>query len=131
MDDVEATYMALTMRNDAHATHVASTSDHDDVAGIKLYKAGDLALVGVELDRVVDPDGWVGVADRAAVVGCNVRHATRADGHPFYLAEFVGRLFGRDAVDCEAALNIVQKTEVFTRFFDRDHVCAARLGDIR
>jgi len=119
--------MALTVRNDAYTAHVASTSDHDDVTGVKLDNAGDLALVDVELDRVVDLDGWVGVADRATVVGHNVGYAPRANGHLSYFAEFVTRLFRRDAVDCEAALDIIQQTEVFTRLFDGDHVCAARL----
>ena len=129
MDDIKAAYMALTVCDDTHTAHVASTSDHDGIAGIELYKTGDLALVDIELDRVIDLDGWVGVADCAAVVGYNVRDTARTDGHLFHLAEFVGRLLGRDAVDCKAALDIVQKTEVFTRLFDRDHVYAPRLGD--
>ena len=127
MDNVKATDMALTVRNDAHTAHVTSTSDHNHVTGIKLDEAGDLALVDVEFDRVVDLDGWVGVADRAAVVGHDVGYAARPDRVLFYLAEFVGRLFGRDAVDCEAALDVVQQTEVLARLFDRDHVCAARV----
>ena len=130
MDDVKAAYMAFTVRNNAHTAHVASTSDHDGIAGIKLCKAGDLALVDIELDCVIDLDGRVGVAYCAAVVGYNVRDAARTDGHLFHLAEFVGRLLERDAVDCEAALNIVQKTEIFTRLFDPDYVCEPRLGDI-
>lgn len=121
--------MAFSVRNDTNTAHITSTSDHDDVAGIKLDKAGDLALVDVELDCVVDPDGGVGVADRAPVMGHNVRHAASADGHLFYLAELVGRLFGCDAVDCEAALDIVQQTEEFTRPFDPDDVCTAGLRD--
>ena len=130
MDDVKAAYMALTVRNHAHTAHVASTSDHDDIAGIKLCKAGDLALFDIELDCVIDLDGWVGVAYCAAVVGYNVRDTARPDGHLFHLAKLVGRLLECDAVDCEASLNIVQKTEIFTRLFDPDDVCALRLGDI-
>ena len=129
MDDVKATYMALTVRNNAYTAHAASTSDHDGIAGIKLCKTGDLALFEIELDCVIDLDRWVGIAYCAAVVGHNERDTTCTDGHLFHLAEFVGRLLERDAVDCEAALNIVQKAEVFTRLFDRDHVCAPRLGD--
>jgi len=128
VDNVKAAYVALTMRDDTHTTHVASTSDHDGITGIKLYKASDLALVDIELDRVIDLNGRVRVANRAAVVGYNVRDTTRTDCHLFHLAEFVARLLGRDAVDCEAALDIVQKTKVFTRLFDRDHVYAPRLG---
>lgn len=122
--------MALTVRNNTDTAHAASTSDHDGIAGIKLCKAGDLALFEIELDCVVDPDGWIGIAYCAAIVGHNERDPTRTDGHLFHLAEFVGRLLERDAVDCEAALNIVQKTEVFIRLFDRDHVCTPRLGDM-
>ena len=123
MDNVKATYMALTVRNDAHTAHVTSTGDHNDVTGIKLDKADDLALVDVEFDRVVDLDGRVGIADRAAVVGHDVGYAARPDGQLFYLAEFVGCLFGRDAVDCKAALDVVQEAEVLARLFNRDHVC--------
>jgi hypothetical protein len=129
MDDVEAAYMALTVRNDTHTAHVASTGDHDGIASIKLDKLGDLALIDVVLDRVVDLDGWVGVADCAAVVGHDEGYAARTNGQLFHLAKLVGRLFRRDAVDCEAALDVVQQAEVFSRLFDRDHVCAAKLGD--
>lgn len=63
MDNVEATVVALTMSDDTDTTHVATTSDHDDHTGIELDEVGDLASAEVDLDGVVDLDGWVGVTD--------------------------------------------------------------------
>lgn len=67
------------MRDDTTATHVTTTSDHHDVSGIELDKVGDLSLLKVELDGVVDFDGGIGVADRATVVSDDVGHTFRAN----------------------------------------------------
>lgn len=63
MDNVEASVVALAVRDDTDTTHVATTSDHDDHTSVELDEVGDLASGQVNLDRVVDVDGWVGVAD--------------------------------------------------------------------
>jgi hypothetical protein len=63
VDNVEASVVALTVSDDTNTTHVTTTSDHDDHTGIELDEVRDLASGQVNLDGVVDLDGWVGVAD--------------------------------------------------------------------
>lgn len=94
MDDVKATDVPLTVRDDTRTAHVASTSDHDDVAGVERHEVDDLVLLEVELDRVVGPDEGIGVPDGAAVVGDNVRDALGADCDLLHLEELVGGLLG-------------------------------------
>lgn len=73
--------MLLTVHDNTCSAHAATTSDHDNVAGIKLDKVGDFVLLNVELDGVVDFDQRVGVADRTAIVGDNIgdRTSTNTD----------------------------------------------------
>ena len=60
---VEASIMTLTVSDDTNTTHVTTTSNHSNHTSIKLDEVGDLASGEVDLDSVVDLDGWVRVAD--------------------------------------------------------------------
>ena len=122
VNDIEATNVLLTVHDDTGTTHVTSTSDHNDVASIELDEVGDLALLNVETNSVVDLDQGVGVTDRAAVVGDDVGNTTVANGHLTDLEEFVGSLLRGDAVDGEAALDVVEETEVLARLLDRNDI---------
>ena len=63
VDNVETSVVALTVSDDTNTAHVATTSDHDDDAGVELDEVRDLAGGQVDLDGVVDLDGGVWVAD--------------------------------------------------------------------
>jgi len=63
VDDVESTVVALTVSDDTNTTHVTTTSNHDDGAGIELDEIGDLAGGEFNLDSVVDLDQRVRVTD--------------------------------------------------------------------
>lgn len=84
VDNVETSIVTLTVRDDTNtalflgkhspssfsctgAHHVASTSDHDDDTSVELDEVGDLAGSKVDLDRVVDLDSRVRVADSVSV----------------------------------------------------------------
>ena len=110
------------MHNDTSPTHVTSTGDHDDVTCVELNKVGDFCLRNVILDGVVDANMGVRIADGSAVVGDDVRNATVADSDATDFQELVRRLLRCDAVDSEAALNIIEETEVLSGFFDRDNI---------
>ena len=123
MDNVKVTNVLLAVDDGTSTTHVATAGDHDDVAGVEVNKVGDLVRGEVELDRVVDLDLRVGVADRAAIVGDDVGNALGAESDLLDLEELVGRLLGRDAVDHEAALDVVKETEVLARLLNRENIC--------
>jgi len=122
MYDIESTNMLLPVHNNTRTTHVAATGDDNNVAGIELHELGDLVLLEIKFDGIVDFDGGTGVTNGTAVVGDNVRDALVTDGHFPDLEELVGGLFGCDAVDGESTLNIVKETEMFVRFFDGNNI---------
>ena len=122
MDDIETTNVLLTVHNNTSTTHVTTTSDHGNGAGVELDEVGDLASGQLNLDGVVDLDQRVGVTDRAAVVGDDVGNTTVANGHLTDLEELVGSLLRGDAVDGEAALDVVEETEVLAGLLNGDDV---------
>ena len=63
VDNVEASVVALTVSDDTNTTHVATTGDHDNDTSVELDEVGDLASGEIDLDGVVDLDGWVRVTD--------------------------------------------------------------------
>jgi hypothetical protein len=66
VDNVEASVVTLTVGDDTNTTHVTTTSDHGDHTSVELDEVLDLAGGEVDLDGVVDLDGWVWVADTVA-----------------------------------------------------------------
>lgn len=63
VDNVEASVVALAVGDDTNTAHVTTTSGHGDNTSVELDEVGDLAGGEVDLDGVVDLDGWVRVAD--------------------------------------------------------------------
>lgn len=122
MNDIEASDMLFTVDNDTSPTHVATTSDHNNVAGIELNEVGDLVLFDVEFYGVVDPDCRVGVADSSTVVGDDVRDALGTNSHFSNLEKFVASFLRRNAVNGKTAFNVVKETEVFARLFNGDDI---------
>ena len=122
MDNIKASNVLLAVHNDTSTTHVTTTSDHDNVASVELDEVGDLAGLELELDGVVDLDEGVGVADGAAVVGDDVWDTLGANTGLADLKELVGSLLRGDAVDGEAALNVVEETEMLARLLDGNNI---------
>lgn len=63
VDNVETTIVTLSVSDDTNTTHVTTTSSHGDDTSVELDEIGDLAGSQIDLDSVVDLDGWVWVAD--------------------------------------------------------------------
>jgi len=63
VDNSESTVVTLTVSDDTDTSHVATTSGHGDDTSVEVDEVSDLAGGEVDLDGVVDADGWVGVAD--------------------------------------------------------------------
>ena len=112
MHDIETTNVLLPVHNDTSTTHVTSTSDHDDVACIKLDKLGDLVLLKVEFDGVVDLDEGIRVSDGSAVMGDDMGDTLGSKSDLANLEELVGCLLLGDSVDGETTLDVVEETEV-------------------
>lgn len=63
VNDVETSIVTLTVSDDTNTTHVTTTSNHSDHASVELDEVGDFAGGEIDLDGVVDLDGWVRVTD--------------------------------------------------------------------
>ena len=122
MDNVEASNVPLTVHNDTRTTHVTTTSDHDNVTSIELDKVGNLALLEIVFDGVVNLDAGVGVTDSTSIVSDNIGNTLRANSKLLHLAELVSRLLRGDAVDRETALHVVKETEVLARLLEGDNI---------
>lgn len=114
--------MLLSVHNHACATHVATTSDHHNVAGVKFDQVGELAGLDLVLDGVVHTDERIGVTDGATIMCYDVGDSTRTESDLFHLQKLVCSLFGSDTVDDEATLYVVENAEVLAGLFDRDNV---------
>lgn len=122
MNDIISSMMSFTMCYNPNSANVVSRSNHGNVSNVKFNVTGDLGSFQVETNGVADFDCWVGVADGAGVVGYEVGDSCLAELDAFDFAEFVFGFFGSDAMDSEAAFDIVDKTEVFTGLVDGDNI---------
>lgn len=120
--NLEPPVVLFTMRNDPNSAHVASARDVGQVANLKLDNVCDLARREIQLDRVVDFDEGVGVAQRAAVVGHEKGDLVLAYFHLLDLAQLEIGLVLVDAVHGKAALDVVQQAKVLARLLDTDDV---------
>lgn len=122
MYNVKASDVLLSVSDGANPAHVTSTGDHDEVASIKLDKVDNLVLLQVESDSVVDPDGRIRITNCSAIVCDDVRDTTGTESGLANLEELVSSFFRLDSVDRETALDVVQETVVFARFFNRNNI---------
>ena len=122
VDNVEPTEVSLLVGDHSGSSHVSSAGDHDNVSGLELDVVDDRVLLKVELDGVVHSDDRVRVSDRSSVVGDNVGDSLGAELDLSDLAELVRSLLGRDSVDGESALDVVEDSEVLSRLLDRHGV---------
>lgn len=114
--------MFLAVGDNTGTTHVAPTSDHHDVPGVKVNEVSNFALFKVKLDGVVNFDGGVGIADGATVVSDDMGDTLSTESNFANFEELVGGFLGGDAVDSETTLDIVKETEVLAGLFNGDGV---------
>jgi len=122
VDNVETSIVTLTVSDDTNTSHVTTTSDHGNDTGIKLDVVGDLASCEVNLDGVVNLDGWVWVTDSSSIVRDQEWDAALAQLHSLDLSQLVFCLLGLDSVDGETTLGVVDQTEVLASLLDTDHI---------
>jgi hypothetical protein len=123
VDNVETTSVALLVGDDTNTAHVTASNDAGNVSNVELDEGLDLSRLNVDLDGVADLDQRIRVADGAAVVGDNEGNTAGTDKELLDGAELVLGLLRGDLVDGEAALGVVQETEVLAGLLDGDDVC--------
>jgi hypothetical protein len=108
MHNIETSNMLLPVHNYTGSSHITTTRNHHDIAGIELDEICDFALLKVEFDSVVDFDRRVRVTDCTTVVGDDMWDTFGAYCYFADFKELVGGFFRCDAVDCETAFDVVE-----------------------
>jgi len=116
------TGMVLDVLQDTDATDVVTTSAENGGAILKLDNGFDGTGLQVELDGIVKLDVGVGEADSPAVVGNDIGDLVLADLLLDNLAELELSLFVVNSVRLEAALDVIEDTEVLAGLPDGDDV---------
>jgi len=122
VNNVESSIVTLSMSDDTNTTHVATTSNHGNDTSVELDVVGDLAGSEVDLNCVVDLDGWIRVTDSSRIVRNQEWDSALAQLHSLDLAKLVFCLFGLDSVNRETTLGIVNQAEVLASLFDADDI---------
>ena len=122
MDNIKTSDMLLSVHNETRPTHVAPASDYNDVSSVKFDEVSDLALLEIIFDSIIGFNSRIGITNRASVVGDNVGNAAGTNSYSADFQELVGGFFRCDAVDGETAFDIVEESEVLSRFFDRNDI---------
>jgi len=122
MDNIKAPNVLLSVHNDACPTHIAPASNQNDVSGVKFDEVSDFALLNIIFDSVIDFNSRIGITNCASVVGDNVGNTAGTNSYSANFQEFVGGFLRCDAVDGETTFDIVEESEVFSRFLDRDDI---------
>ena len=97
MNNVETSIVTLSVGDDTNTTHVATTSNHGYDTSVELDVFGDLAGSKVDLDSVINLNGWIRITDTMCVVSISV------DGAFIPLLQL--RLFGWINQSLEQRLN--------------------------
>jgi len=120
--DLIGTRMVLDVLEDTNTTDVVSSLDKHGGSVFELDNAVDLTSLKVQSDGVVLLDVRVGEADGSSVVGNNVRNLVLSKTLPLNLAELEGGLVGVDSVGLEAALDVVEDSEVLSSLINGNNV---------
>jgi hypothetical protein len=69
VDNVERTRVTFTVDDGSDSPQVTTTSDHAQIARVKLDEVHDFVGSNVQLDGIVNLNQWIGVTDCASVMG--------------------------------------------------------------
>jgi len=122
VDNIERSKVAFSVKNNSNSSHVAPSSDHDDVTDLELDEVGDLSSLEVELDGIVDSDEGIGVSDSASVVQNDEGDSLRSNLELLDLSELVLSLICRNRLKNKSSLSVVEESEVLSGLVDGDDI---------
>lgn len=122
VDDIEGSHLLLDLLDDTDTADVTTSCDHGDVADLELDDGLDFACLDVELESIVDADGWVNIGDCAAIVCDDVWDTLGANCELVDAEELEGSFLSFDLVDAETALAVVDDTEKLVGLAELDDI---------
>ena len=122
MDNIEGTEVTITADNHTNTTDVVTLGDEAEVTDFELEVTNDLVGLDVNLDGVVDLDGGIRETDGTTVVSDNEGDLLAGDLSLDNLAELEASFLLINAVEDEATLDIIEKTETISTTFEGDDI---------
>jgi hypothetical protein len=144
--NIERTWVLLDGDDSSDATNVCTASDHSELTNIELNVSNWAARLDIDLNGIVDTEGWISEADGAAVMGDDIWDRSqlssvkwiRADRSLVRLvqlldtAELVACLLWGDAVEDKATLDIIEETKLLRSLWECDNILKSSwIVDIR
>jgi len=126
VDNVEGTRVLLLGDNNTNTTQIASASNHNKVANVKLNEVDDFAGLDINLHCVVNFDEGIWVTDGSSIVKTDVRNTLVSSSGVLHLGQFVVSLLVCDSLDSKSTLCVEQQTEVLVGLFDADDIHETR-----
>ena len=131
MDNIEGTEVTITADNHTNTTDVVTLGDEAEVTDFELEVTNDLVGLNVNLDGVVDLDGGIRETDGTTVVSDNEGDLLAGDLSLDNLAELEASFLLINAVEDEATLDIIEKTETISTTFEGDDIHeTSRVGGV-
>jgi len=121
-DNIEGTWVLLTVGNNTNTSNVTSLGDHAEVSSVELNKVDDLSGLQIDFRGITNLDIWVWVADGASIVGNNVWDTFFTGGVLGDLAKFVSAFLFLDLVELVTSFDVIEKTEVVVGAFKLDNI---------
>lgn len=121
-DNLSRSGVGVSGDDDTDTANVATTSGHAKVADGEASEGRRLSGGQIDLDDVIDADIGVRVADGAAIVGTDEGDTSGEETDLLDAAELESSLLGKDSVQDEASLGVVQHTEMLVGAVNVDDV---------
>lgn len=86
VNDIECAVVAFAVSDQTNSSQVSPSSSHNQVANIKLDEVQNLARTDIDLDRIVDADFGIRVANGSAIVCDAVGDSLLTESHTLHLA---------------------------------------------
>lgn len=137
VNNIERSLVSLSVRNDTDSALVTTSGDGTHLTDLESEGICDLSRGDIEFNRVIDLDFRVWVTDGPTlsksekdwapmriftIVSNCIGYSLLTELNFLDLEQFVRCLLGRDSVNGETSLDIVQQPEVFAGLFDRDDI---------
>lgn len=81
MDNIKPSDVPLSVHNDTRPTHIAPSSDHNNVSGVKFDKVSDLSLFEIIFNGIVSLNSGIRITNRASIVGDDMGNGARANSY--------------------------------------------------
>lgn len=99
-----------------------ASGNHAEVSSFELDEVKDLAFGDVPPDGVIHLNEWIRIPDSSSVVSDQEGDAFRSSCHFLHSEQLVRCFFGRDFVENEPSLHVVQESEVIACLFNLDDI---------